>query len=86
MISYELGFKCEWGCTKGNSLWIGGLGKEWTTSSGELVNFNPQFVKEISSTGEITHHDWRRYYQKLAHALNIHFPGITFIRKRNHDR
>ncbi|CAL8142829.1 unnamed protein product [Orchesella dallaii] len=71
------GFKCEWACVKGDHLWIGGLGKEWTTSSGELVNHNPQFVKSISPNGEVRHHDWKLRYQKLAKALDIVFPGYV---------
>jgi len=71
------GFKCEWGCIKDDDLMIGGLGKEWTTSSGELLNYNPQYVKKISMHGEVTHLDWRMNYQKMAHALNIRFPGYV---------
>jgi len=69
------GFKCEWACVKDGQLWIGGLGKEWTTPEGELLNHNPQFIKRISSTGMVTHWDWKRNYAEMAHALGIHFPG-----------
>lgn len=83
MVNFKLsaGFKCEWGSVKGDHLWIGGLGKEWTTATGELVNHNPQFVKSISTSGEVRHHDWKQRYQKLASSLGISFPGknITFI-------
>lgn len=56
-------------------MWVGGLGKEWTTATGELVNHNPQFVKSVSVNGEVRHHDWKPRYQKLAKALGITFPG-----------
>jgi len=71
------GFKCEWGSVKGDHLWVGGLGKEWTTATGELVNHNPQFVKSVSTGGEVRHHDWKPRYQKLASSLGITFPGYV---------
>jgi soluble calcium-activated nucleotidase 1 len=50
-------------------------GKEWTTNTGEVINHSPQYVKHISATGEVVHMDWRGRYNKLAHAMNIYFPG-----------
>ena len=80
MLSYKFyliqtGFKCEWACVKDGLLWVGGLGKEWTTNTGELVNHNPQYVKSISSAGVVSHWDWKNNYNKMAQALSIHFPG-----------
>ena len=49
------GFKCEWMTVKGQHLYVGGLGKEWTDSRGNVKNFNPMFIKKISSKGEISH-------------------------------
>ena len=40
---------------KGQHLYVGGLGKEWTDSRGNVKNFNPMFIKKISSKGEISH-------------------------------
>ena len=42
------GFKAEWATVKDKHLYVGGLGKEWTTPEGQLVNFNPMWVKRIS--------------------------------------
>ena len=42
------GFKAEWATVKDQHLYVGGLGKEWTTSEGQLVNFNPMWIKRIS--------------------------------------
>ena len=47
------GFKCEWATVKDNELYVGGLGKEWTTPTGEVINFNPMYVKKISPTGQV---------------------------------
>lgn len=46
------GFKCEWATVKDESLYIGSLGKEWTDIYGNVINFNPQWVKKISPTGK----------------------------------
>ncbi|KAK4298427.1 hypothetical protein Pmani_029219 [Petrolisthes manimaculis] len=69
------GFKSEWATVKDETLIIGGLGKEWTTSTGELVNHNPQWVKTITTRGFVEHHDWTRNYEKLRQSIGIHFPG-----------
>jgi hypothetical protein len=29
-------------------------GKEWTTPTGEVINFNPMFVKKISTSGQVS--------------------------------
>lgn len=69
------GFKSEWATVKDDTLIVGGLGKEWTTAQGELVNHNPQWVKTISTRGFVEHHDWTRNYEKLREAIGIFFPG-----------
>lgn len=69
------GFKSEWATVKDETLIVGGLGKEWTTSSGELVNHNPQWVKTITTRGYIEHHDWTKNYEKLRESVGIFFPG-----------
>jgi len=71
------GFKCEWACVKHGYLFVGGLGKEWTTNTGEVINHSPQFVKHISAAGEVVHMDWRGRYNTLSHAMNIYFPGYV---------
>nr|XP_045623744.1 soluble calcium-activated nucleotidase 1-like isoform X2 [Procambarus clarkii] len=69
------GFKSEWATVKDETLIVGGLGKEWTTSTGELVNHNPQWVKTVTTHGFIEHHDWTKNYEKLRESVGIFFPG-----------
>ena len=69
------GFKCEWATVKDEHLYIGGLGKEWTTNEGVVLNFNPMYVKRISSTGEVNHIDWHDFYVKMRSSAGIEFPG-----------
>ena len=69
------GFKCEWMTVKDQHLYVGGLGKEWTTTTGDVINFNPMFVKKISMKGHVEHLDWHDHYIKLRSKVGIEFPG-----------
>jgi soluble calcium-activated nucleotidase 1 len=69
------GFKCEWMAVKDEHLYVGGLGKEWTTQDGTVLNFNPMFVKRISQDGQVEHIDWHERYLGLRTAAGIDFPG-----------
>lgn len=70
------GFKCEWATVKNQLLYVGGLGKEWTSSTGKLINFNPQWVKVVTPLGQVEHKDWRQNYLSLRKAAKIEFPGM----------
>ena len=65
----------EWCAVKDEHLYIGGLGKEWTTPYGNVINFNPMFVKRVSPTGEVEHLDWHDNYLALRKKAGIEFPG-----------
>lgn len=69
------GFKGEWCTVKGHSLVVGGLGKEWTTSQGEILSHDPMWVKEISANGGVKHTDWRDKYLAVRRAAGISWPG-----------
>ncbi|XP_067137135.1 soluble calcium-activated nucleotidase 1 isoform X2 [Centruroides vittatus] len=69
------GFKCEWATVKDQKLIVGGLGKDWTTTSGKILNHNPQWVKVISPSGEVEHQNWRHRYLALLKAAHIQYPG-----------
>ena len=69
------GFKGEWSTVKDGQLYIGGLGKEWTTTTGKILNFNPQYVKIIGPSGAMTHISWVDNYKKLLQAAGIEPPG-----------
>lgn len=47
------GFKSEWATVKDEVLYVGSMGKEWTTSTGEFESFDPMYVKAITTTGEV---------------------------------
>ncbi|OXU32053.1 hypothetical protein TSAR_002858 [Trichomalopsis sarcophagae] len=69
------GFKSEWAAVKDEQLYVGSMGKEWTTASGEFVNNNPQWIKVISPHGEVHSKNWMLNYKRLREAINIEFPG-----------
>eukprot|EP00794_Sanderia_malayensis_P009143 gene9143-10116_t len=75
--SVAKGFKGEWMTVKDNTLYVGGLGKAWTTPTGEVVSFNPQFVKSIGPLGDVVHHNWRNVYLAVMSALGIKDPGYV---------
>ncbi|XP_078257471.1 soluble calcium-activated nucleotidase 1-like [Rhinoraja longicauda] len=71
----EKGFKAEWLAVKDEHLYVGGLGKEWTTTTGEVVNENPEWVKVIGYKGDVNHENWVPHYNALRTAAGINSPG-----------
>ncbi|XP_077384050.1 soluble calcium-activated nucleotidase 1 [Festucalex cinctus] len=69
------GFKAEWLAVKDEHLYVGGLGKEWTTTSGEFVNDNPEWVKVVGFRGDVEHQNWVPMYKSLKEAAGIQPPG-----------
>lgn len=51
------GFKSEWATVKDEVLYIGSMGKEWTTSAGDFESFDPMYVKAVTMTGEVMIND-----------------------------
>uniref|UniRef100_A0AAQ4NZ55 Soluble calcium-activated nucleotidase 1 n=1 Tax=Gasterosteus aculeatus aculeatus TaxID=481459 RepID=A0AAQ4NZ55_GASAC len=73
--SVSKGFKAEWLAVKDEHLYVGGLGKEWTTTSGEVVNNHPEWVKVVGHRGDVQHENWVPYYNALRSAAGIQPPG-----------
>uniref|UniRef100_A0A0N5BR09 Apyrase n=1 Tax=Strongyloides papillosus TaxID=174720 RepID=A0A0N5BR09_STREA len=69
------GIKGEWMTVKDNKLYVGGLGKEWTTTEGVFVNYHPMFVKVISPNGAIKHVNWTDNFINVRGAVGIKYPG-----------
>lgn len=78
-LSSSKGFKCEWMTVKDNLLYVGGLGKEWTTSTGVLVNHNPQWIKIIDHVGFVKHVDWTERYNAIRKKAGYSFPGYMIF-------
>ncbi|KAM7371946.1 hypothetical protein PAMP_009146 [Pampus punctatissimus] len=73
--SVAKGFKAEWLAVKDEHLYVGGLGKEWTTTEGEFVNNNPEWVKVVGFRGDVKHENWVPKYKSLKSAAGIEPPG-----------
>ncbi|MEQ2211856.1 hypothetical protein XENOCAPTIV_018648 [Xenoophorus captivus] len=69
------GFKAEWLAVKDEHLYVGGLGKEWTTTEGEFVNNNPEWVKVVGFRGDVQHENWVPRYKSMKLAAGIEPPG-----------
>lgn len=41
---------------KNEILYVGSMGKEWTTASGDFQNNDPQYVKTINVKGQVEIH------------------------------
>jgi len=68
-------FKCEWTTVKDGLLYVGGLGKEWTTPEGVVISRDPQYVKTIDANGHIEHVNWINVYETLREAAETPSPG-----------
>lgn len=64
---------------KDQHLFVGGLGKEWTTITGELVNLNPQWIKVISHLGAVHHVNWVGNYNAMRNKGGFPYPGSHFF-------
>ncbi|XP_014288701.1 apyrase [Halyomorpha halys] len=69
------GFKAEWATVKNGYLYVGSMGKEWTSPQGELINYNPMWVKRIGTNGEVVSLNWKDNYISLRSELEVYFPG-----------
>ncbi|XP_053696529.1 apyrase [Sabethes cyaneus] len=69
------GFKSEWATVKDEVLYVGSMGKEWTTAGGDFENNNPMFVKAITVHGEVYHLNWENNFKALRSAIGIEWPG-----------
>nr|CAI5857674.1 unnamed protein product [Callosobruchus analis] len=65
----QKGFKSEWATVKDEVLYVGSMGKEWTTGTGEFVNNDPQYVKMIDTKGTVLHVNWVEEYKRIREIL-----------------
>ncbi|XP_037818090.1 apyrase [Lucilia sericata] len=70
------GFKSEWATVKDRLLYVGSMGKEWTTGTGEFENENPMFVKVVTPAGSVRSLDWSYNFKRLRQeSSQISWPG-----------
>uniref|UniRef100_H3D960 Soluble calcium-activated nucleotidase 1 n=1 Tax=Tetraodon nigroviridis TaxID=99883 RepID=H3D960_TETNG len=73
------GFKAEWLAVKDQRLYVGSLGKEWTTTTGKVLHENPEWVKVIGYRGDVEHRSWVPHYNALRSATGIQPPAGYLI-------
>eukprot|EP00045_Choanoeca_perplexa_P008563 m.80436 g.80436 ORF g.80436 m.80436 type:complete len:384 (-) comp14540_c1_seq2:653-1804(-) len=72
------GLKAEWMTVKNRRLWVGGIGRDWTSPQGAFVNADPKWVKVISPNGGMTHVNWTLAYDALAKAAGVPATGYLW--------
>lgn len=60
---------------KDQTLFVGSMGKEWTTAAGAFESYDPMYIKSIATNGEIQHINWVTNYKLIRSALEIEWPG-----------
>ncbi|KAJ2937873.1 hypothetical protein O0L34_g18695 [Tuta absoluta] len=71
----EKGYKSEWATVKDGILYVGSMGKEWTTASGEFQTYDPMWVKAVNMNGEVQHLNWVNQFKAVRLAIGIKWPG-----------
>ncbi|XP_053669438.1 apyrase [Anopheles marshallii] len=69
------GFKSEWATVKDQVLYVGSMGKEWTTSAGDFETNDPMYVKAVTVHGEVYHLNWVNNYKAIRKSIGIEWPG-----------
>jgi soluble calcium-activated nucleotidase 1 len=68
------GFKCEWMFVRDDKLYVGSMGKDWTTAEGTFVNDHPNWVKIINPQGQTQAINWKSHFTKINQAVGISSP------------
>jgi soluble calcium-activated nucleotidase 1 len=78
------GFKTEWATIKGNLLYVGSSGKEWTNpQTAEVLSADPMWIKVISPDGHVQSVDWIPQYTQLRKASGTLSPGYLIHESGN---
>lgn len=75
MCRISKGFKSEWATVKDQTLYVGSMGKEWTTEDGLFQNYNPMFVKAVTTKGEVCNN-----FFFVFHLLTSSFTFVYLYR------
>lgn len=56
-------FKSEWATTKDGVLWVGSIGKEWATPTGEILHRNAEYVSLCTIGSSLLYSHTQRSFQ-----------------------
>lgn len=73
----DKGMKWEWATTKGDELYIGSMGKEYTKPDGTIVNTNNLWIATIDGKGDVRRRDWSSNYTFVRNLLGAQAPGYV---------
>ncbi|XP_034830566.1 apyrase [Maniola hyperantus] len=71
----EKGFKIEWATIKDKVLYVGSMGKEWTTAGGDFESFDPMWIKAVNMHGEVQHISWVHEFKSIRSSIGVEWPG-----------
>lgn len=73
----DKGMKWEWATVKGDILYVGSMGKEYTKPDGSIQNTNNLWIATINPNGEVSRLDWSDQYNVVREALGAESPGYV---------
>ncbi|KEP63624.1 UNVERIFIED_CONTAM: apyrase [Hammondia hammondi] len=73
--SSDKGMKIEWATVKGQQLYVGSFGKEYTDNKGNILHRHNFWVAIIDGEGRIKRENWEGIYEAMKKALGIQYPG-----------
>lgn len=71
----DKGMKWEWATVKGDHMYVGSMGKEYTNPDGSVANTNNLWIVVINPLGEVRRLDWTKQYNFVRDALGASSPG-----------
>jgi len=77
--SESKGFKCEWMFVRDDKLYVGSMGKDWTTPEGKFVNDHPNWVKIVDPKGTIEAINWSNNFRKISESVGITDPDKGYM-------
>ncbi|MBZ3886931.1 Soluble calcium-activated nucleotidase 1 [Sciurus carolinensis] len=75
----EKGFKAERLAVKDEHIYVGDLGKEWTTTNREVMHENPEWVKVVDHRDSADHENWVSTYNILRATAGIRPPSYLIL-------
>jgi len=71
----DKGHKIEWATVRGDMLYVGSFGKEFTDNAGHIQHANNLWVKTVTADGVVSHVSWESSYNAMRQALGYSHPG-----------
>lgn len=73
----DKGMKWEWATVKGNDLYMGSMGKEYTNPDGSVANTNNLWIVVVNPEGQVRRVNWVDNFNVVRTELGASSPGYT---------